>query len=132
MKSNQTEIYLKSEQKVFSKGLFITFLLLVFALFTFTGCDKDETPFTSYLRMNLNGEKVEGDYYIRASEFLPPNLGKIQTIGIYATWNHKKPQEGSIEIILNDFDNTIGHKPFTDYSHVRILLVKHVGNGGLY
>jgi hypothetical protein len=107
-------------------------LVLTMTLFALLGCKKEETPIKSYLRMSLNGENVECDYYIRASDYVSPSISQTQVLGIYGTWKHNKPQEGNIEIELYGFNNTPGPKPFSSPSYVRVMQVQRLGNGGAY
>lgn len=104
----------------------IRIIFIGFTIFHLMGCQEEE-PFRSYLRMTLNGEKVECNYYIRASDYVSPTLMPNQTLSVTGTWN-----EGNIEFNVTGFDNTIGKKTFTVFDYVWVGLLQPIGNRVFY
>ena len=92
------------------KFLFMKLITLIISILIFTGCKKSVQPIESYLRMTIDGARIECDQHIQASS----NAGvSIQLLSISGNWTTNSLESGAIEIELYNFNNTTGERQFS-------------------
>jgi len=95
---------------------------MITVILAMAGCEKEneEPPFPSYLRMTLEGERVECDNDIGAGIYFPSHISPNAALAIHGMWKQKTLQEGYIEFVLYDFDDVTGLQSFIFPSRVQI------------
>jgi len=121
MKPSHSKKSFTSDQKSSLISLLVNSLFMITVIFAMAGCEKEneEPPFPSYLRMTLDGQRVECDYDIGAKIYGPSQIDP-SVLNIYGMWKHKTLQEGYIEFILYDYDDDTGLQSFIYPSRVQI------------
>lgn len=122
MKPSHSKKSFTSDQKSGLMSLLLNSLFMITVIFAMAGCEKEneEPPFPSYLRMTVEGERVECDYDIGAKIYAPSQIDP-SVLNIHGMWKQKTLQEGYIEFILYDFDDVTGLQSFIYPSSVQII-----------
>ena len=81
--------------------------LLFLLMFCQSGCKKDPELPADYLRMNIDGVKIECNAHIQATDQWP---FPTQLLDISGNWSTTALESGAIEIELYSFDNTPGQR----------------------
>ncbi len=103
-------------------------ITLIISILFFAGCKKPGQEIQSYLRLTIDGARVECDQHIQASS----NAGlSIQKLDISGNWTTNSLESGSIEIELYNYDNTTGEKQFSWPGRITIWLHHKNVNGAV-
>lgn len=104
------------------------FMIVMACILLFTGCKKPEPQVQSYLRMTIDGARVECDQHIQASS----NAGvSIQLLSISGNWTTNSLESGAIEIELYNFNNTTGERQFSSPGGGFLWFDHKNGSGGV-